>query len=76
MSTLDVALQLEWSHVLPIAMLACCVAFPALTVLLFQLQVVLHMVHEPAREGRQIKQCQKTQRKDPQLDPQAKQYAV
>lgn len=49
MSTLDVALQLEWSHVLPIAMLACCVAFPALTVLLFQLQVVLHMVHEPAR---------------------------
>lgn len=42
------ALQLEWSHVLSVAMLARCVAFPALAVLLFQLQVVLHMVHEPA----------------------------
>lgn len=51
--TLDVALQLEWSHVLPVAMLACCVAFPALTVLFLQLQVVLHVVHEPARVQRQ-----------------------
>lgn len=46
-SALDVALQLEGSHVLSVAMLASCVAFPALAVLLLQLQVVLHMVHEP-----------------------------
>lgn len=32
-------------------MLASCVAFPALTVLLFQFQVMFHVVHEPAREG-------------------------
>lgn len=50
MSTLDVALQLERSHVLAVAVLASCVAFPALTVLLFQFQVVFHVVHEPARE--------------------------
>ena len=42
------ALQLERSHVLSVAMLAGSMAFPALTVLLFELQVVLHMVHEPA----------------------------
>lgn len=47
---LNVALQLEWSHVLPVAMLASCVVLPAFTVLLFQLQMVLHMVHEPANE--------------------------
>lgn len=45
---LDVALQLEWRHVLAIAMLAGRVAFPALAVLLLQLQMVLHVVHEPA----------------------------
>lgn len=56
-SALDVALQLEWSHVLSVAMLASCVAFPALTVLLFQLQVVLHMVHEPARTDRHMQKC-------------------
>ena len=50
MSALDVALQLEWSHVLSVAMLASCVAFPALAVLFFKLQVVLHVVHEPARQ--------------------------
>lgn len=32
-------------------MLASCVAFPALTVLLFQFQVMLHVVHEPVSEG-------------------------
>lgn len=51
MSAFNVALQLERSHVLPVTMLAGGVAFPALTVLLLQLQVVLHMVHEPARKG-------------------------
>lgn len=50
-SALDMALKLEWSHVLAVAMLACCVTLPALTVLLFQLQVVLHMIHEPADAG-------------------------
>ena len=60
MSTLDVALQLEWSHVLSVAMLASCVAFPTLTVLLFQLQVVLHMVHEPARKDRHTEKCHLT----------------
>lgn len=45
---LDVALQLEGSHVLAVAMLAGRVAFPALAVLLLQLQVVLHVVHKPA----------------------------
>lgn len=49
-SALDVALQLEGSHVLPVAVVAGRVAFPALTVLLLQLQVVLHVVHEPAQE--------------------------
>lgn len=53
MGTLDVALQLEWSHVLSVAMLAGCVALPALTVLLFQLQVVFQMVHEPAQGTQQ-----------------------
>lgn len=42
------ALQLERGHVLSVAVVAGCVAFPALAVLLFQLQVVFHMVHEPA----------------------------
>ena len=51
-SALDVALQLERSHVLPVAMLAGGVAFPALTVLLLQLQVVLHVVHVPERQGK------------------------
>lgn len=45
---LDVALQLEGSHVLAVAMLAGGVAFPALAVLLLQLQMVLHVVHKPA----------------------------
>lgn len=51
MSTLDVALQLERGHVLSVAVVAGCVAFPALAVLLFQLQVVFHMVHEPAAKS-------------------------
>lgn len=42
------ALQLEGGHVLSVAVVAGCVALPALTVLLFQLQVMLHVVHEPA----------------------------
>lgn len=46
--TLDVALQLERSQIFPVAMMASGVAVPALTVLLLQLQVVLHVVHEPA----------------------------
>lgn len=45
---LDVALQLERSHVLTIAVLAGGVALPALAVLLLQLQMVLHVVHKPA----------------------------
>lgn len=53
MSTLDVALQLEWSHVLAVAMLAGRVALPTLTVLLLQLQMVLHMVHKPAENRTQ-----------------------
>lgn len=47
------ALQLERSHVLTIAMLAGGVALPALTVLLLQLQVMLHMVHKPAEHSQQ-----------------------
>lgn len=50
-STLNVALQLERGHVLSVAVVAGCVAFPALAVLLFQLQVVFHMVHEPAAKN-------------------------
>lgn len=45
--TLYVALQLEWSGVLPVTVLTRGVALPALTVLLFQLQMMLHMIHEP-----------------------------
>lgn len=48
MGTLDVALQLERSQIFAVAMMASGVAVPALTVLLLQLQVVLHVVHEPA----------------------------
>lgn len=48
MSALDVALQLERSQILPVAVMASGVALPALTVLFLQLQVVLHVVHEPA----------------------------
>lgn len=48
MSALDVALQLKRSQILPVAVMASGVALPALTVLFLQLQVVLHVVHEPA----------------------------
>lgn len=48
-SAFNMALQLERSQVLSVAMLAGCVAFKAFTILLLQLQVVLHMVHEPTR---------------------------
>lgn len=48
MGTLDVALQLERSQIFAVAMMTSGVAVPALTVLLLQLQVVLHVVHEPA----------------------------
>lgn len=57
--TLDVALQLERSHIFPIAMMASGVAVPALTVLLLQLQVVLHVVHEPAE---MVHTCTQTQK--------------
>lgn len=56
-SALDVALQLERGHVLPVAVLAGGVAVPALAVLLLQLQVVLHVVHEPAGRSQKEKQC-------------------
>ena len=46
---LHVALQLVGRQVLPVAVLAGGVALPALTVLLLQLQVVLHVVHESGR---------------------------
>lgn len=46
------ALQLKWSHVLPIAVVTGGVAFPALAVLLLQLQVVFHVVHEPVGENK------------------------
>lgn len=60
MSTLNVALQLERGHVLSVAVVAGCVAFPALAVLLFQLQVVFHMVHEPAAKNGNTRKCQPT----------------
>lgn len=50
MRALDVALQLERSQIFPVAMMASRVAVPALTVLFLQLQVVLHVVHEPAEK--------------------------
>lgn len=46
---LDVALQLERSQIFSVAMVASRVAVPALTVLFLQLQVVLHVVHEPTQ---------------------------
>lgn len=59
MGTLDVALQLEWSQIFAVAMMASGVAVPALTVLLLQLQVVLHVVHEPAETVHTRTQTQK-----------------
>lgn len=56
MGALDVALQLEWSHIFSVAMMASRVAVPALTVLFLQLEVVLHVVHEPARREHARKQ--------------------
>lgn len=47
MCTLNVALELEGVGVLPVAVLACSMAFPGLVVLLFKFQVVFHVVHEP-----------------------------
>lgn len=59
MGTLDVALQLERSQIFAVAMMASGVAVPALTVLLLQLQVVLHVVHEPAETVHTRTQTQK-----------------
>lgn len=47
--TLDVALQLKRSQIFSVAMMASRVAVPALTVLFLQLEVVLHVVHEPTQ---------------------------
>jgi len=49
MGSLDVALQLEWSEVLAVTVLAGGVALPALTALFLQLHVVLHVVHESVK---------------------------
>jgi hypothetical protein len=52
MCTLNVALELEGVGVLPVAVLACSMAFPGLVVLLFKFQVVFHVVHEPINDSK------------------------
>lgn len=49
-SALDVALQLEGGGELAVAVLAGGVVFPALAALLFQFQMVFHVVHEPIKQ--------------------------
>lgn len=47
---LNMALQLEGSGELTVAVLASGVLFPALTALLLKFQMMLHMVHKPGKE--------------------------
>lgn len=44
-----VALQLERSGILPVTVLTRSVTLPTLAILLLQLQMMLHVIHEPER---------------------------
>lgn len=52
----NVALQLKGGRKLTVAVLAGGVAFPALTVLLLKLQMMLHVIHKSKRNSTQVKQ--------------------
>lgn len=51
-----VALQLERRGILSVTVLTRRVTLPTLTVLLLQLQMMLHVIHEPEKEVGQIQQ--------------------
>lgn len=55
MGAFYVALQLERGGILPVTVLTRSVTLPTLTVLLLQLQMMLHVIHEPERERETVR---------------------